>query len=57
MIEDTLMPLIDIAVATGFGSVNTLSKAVKDEYGVTPSKMRARRKIKLLTFDEDQSAK
>ncbi|WP_298261194.1 helix-turn-helix domain-containing protein [uncultured Litoreibacter sp.] len=53
MIEETLMPMIDIAVATGFGSVNTLAKAVKDEYGVTPSKMRARRKISLLTFDED----
>ncbi|MEP3346346.1 MAG: helix-turn-helix domain-containing protein [Litoreibacter sp.] len=57
MIEDTLMPMIDIAVATGFGSVNTLSKAVRDEYGITPSKMRTRRKISLLTFDEDQSAK
>jgi len=57
MIEETLMPMVDIAVATGFGSVNTLAKAVKDEYGVTPSKMRARRKISLLTFDEDQSAK
>lgn len=52
MIEETLMPMVDIAVATGFGSVNTLAKAVKDEYGVTPSKMRARRKINLLTFDD-----
>ena len=52
MIEETLMPMVDIAVATGFGSVNTLAKAVKDEYGVTPSKMRARRKITLLTFEE-----
>ena len=57
MIEDTLLPMVDIAVATGFGSVNTLSKAVKDEYGITPSKMRSRRRIKLLAFDEDQSAK
>ncbi|SHF21440.1 transcriptional regulator, AraC family [Litoreibacter ascidiaceicola] len=57
MIEETLMPMVDIAVATGFGSVNTLSKAVKDEYGMTPSKMRARRKISLLAFDEDQSAR
>lgn len=51
MIEETLMPMVEIAVATGFGSSNTLSKAVKDEYGVTPSKMRARRKINLLTFE------
>lgn len=52
MIEETLMPMVDIAVATGFGSVNTLAKAVKDEYGMTPSKMRARRKINLLAFDD-----
>lgn len=50
MIEDTLLPLIDIAVATGFGSSNTLAKAVKDEYGVTPSKMRARKTLSLLKF-------
>ncbi|WP_394198592.1 GlxA family transcriptional regulator [Litoreibacter albidus] len=55
MIEETLMPMVDIAVATGFGSVNTLAKAVRDEYGVTPSKMRARRKISLLAFDEDSA--
>jgi len=50
MIEDTLLPLVDIAVATGFGSANTLAKAVKDEYGVTPSKMRARKTLSLLKF-------
>lgn len=53
MIEETLMPMVEIAVATGFGSVNTLAKAVKDEYGMTPSKMRARRRINLLAFDDD----
>lgn len=52
MIEETLMPMIEIAVATGFGSCDTLAKAVKDEYGVTPSKMRSRKKISLLNFDE-----
>ncbi|PTX54185.1 AraC family transcriptional regulator [Litoreibacter ponti] len=56
MIEQTLMPMVEIAVATGFGSVATLSKAVKDEYGMTPSKMRSRRKIKLLAFEEDDAA-
>ncbi|KEJ89711.1 GlxA family transcriptional regulator [Sulfitobacter donghicola] len=48
MIEDTLIPLIDVAVATGFCSHNALSRAVRDEYGSTPSKMRARKEIKLI---------
>jgi transcriptional regulator GlxA family with amidase domain len=51
MIEETLLPLVDVAVATGFGSNNTLSKAIKDEYGLTPSKMRARKRVNLLSFD------
>ncbi|MFK7838330.1 MAG: GlxA family transcriptional regulator [Sulfitobacter sp.] len=51
MVEETLLPLIDIAVATGFGSINTLSKAIKDEYGATPSKMRERKSIDLLRFE------
>ncbi len=51
MIETTLMPLMDIALATGFGSRSTLAKAVGDEYGQTPSRMRARKKIDLLKFD------
>jgi transcriptional regulator GlxA family with amidase domain len=50
MIEETLIPIIDVAVATGFGSVDTLAKAIKEEYGVTPSKMRARQKVELLKF-------
>ncbi|MEM9583135.1 MAG: helix-turn-helix domain-containing protein [Pseudomonadota bacterium] len=54
MIEETLMPMVEVAVATGFGSSDTLSKAVKDEYGVTPSKMRARKKISLLKFEEEE---
>lgn len=48
MIEDTLIPLIDVAIATGFCSHNALSRAVRDEYGSTPSKMRARKSIKLI---------
>ena len=43
--------MIEIAVATGFGSVNSLSKAIKDEYGVTPSKMRERKSVELLRFE------
>ncbi len=50
MIEETLLPLIDVAVATGFGSNGTLSKALKDEYGMTASKMRARKSVDLLAF-------
>lgn len=52
MIEETLMPMVEVAVATGFGSCDTLAKAVKDEYGMTPSKMRARKKITLLTYED-----
>ena len=50
MIEETLLPMVEIAVATGFGSCDTLAKAVKDEYGLTPSKMRSRKKISLLNY-------
>ena len=51
MIEETLMPMIDVAIATGFGSCNTLARAVKEEYGLTPSKMRSRQKIHLLKYE------
>lgn len=50
MIEESLLPMIDIAVATGFGSCTTMTKAVKGEYGVTPSKMRERKNVQLLTY-------
>lgn len=50
MIEESLMPMVDIAVATGFGSSSTLTKAVKDEYGITPSKMRDRKSLALLSY-------
>lgn len=52
MIEDTLIPLIDVAIATGFCSHNALSRAVRDEYGSTPSKMRARKSIKLINHSK-----
>ncbi|MEM6407515.1 MAG: helix-turn-helix domain-containing protein [Pseudomonadota bacterium] len=54
MIEETLLPLMDIAVATGFGSADTLAKAVREEYGMTPSKMRARRKMGLMSDGRDE---
>ena len=50
MIEETRMPVVDVAVATGFKSTDTLAKALKEEYGLTPSKMRARRSVKLMKF-------
>lgn len=50
MIEQTLLPLADVAAATGFGSCGTMSKAVRDEFGATPAKMRARRDISLLKY-------
>ncbi|WP_299192345.1 helix-turn-helix domain-containing protein [uncultured Litoreibacter sp.] len=56
MIEETLMPIVEVAVATGFGSCDTLSKAVKDEYGLTPSKMRSRKKISLLSYHSDTNS-
>ena len=51
MIEETLLPLVEVAVATGFGSSEMLAKARKEEYGLTPTKMRERRKINLLSFE------
>ncbi|MCO4840678.1 helix-turn-helix domain-containing protein [Ascidiaceihabitans sp.] len=50
MLQETLLPIIDVAVATGFGSSSTLAKAVKDEYGLTPAKMRERRTVDLINF-------
>ncbi len=43
LIEQSMMPLPDIAVATGFGSLNTMATAVRDVYGVSPAKARAGR--------------
>ncbi len=54
MIEETLLPMVEIALATGFGSSDALAKAVREEYGLTPSKMRARHKISLLNHDIGQ---
>lgn len=48
LIEETLMPLAEIAVATGFGSIVTMANAMKDEFGRTPSKLRARRRLEIL---------
>ena len=50
MLQETLLPIIDVAVATGFGSSAMLAKAVKEEYGTTPTKMRERKSVDLLGF-------
>ncbi|MFT6024707.1 MAG: transcriptional regulator GlxA family with amidase domain [Ascidiaceihabitans sp.] len=50
MLQETLLPIIDVAVATGFGSSAMLAKAVKDEYGMTPTKMRERKSVDLIDF-------
>ncbi|WP_299297041.1 helix-turn-helix domain-containing protein [uncultured Tateyamaria sp.] len=57
MIEESLLPMIDIAIACGFGSCTTMAKAVKAEYGVTPSQMRSRKSIQLLTYAGRQTAR
>jgi len=42
-LEDTQMPMMEIAIATGFGSSSSMNEAIKKEYGLTASKMRLRR--------------
>lgn len=51
MIEETQMPIIDIAVANGFGTSSSLSEAIKKEYGVSATRLRARGPSKVLTYD------
>lgn len=50
LIEETLVPLADIAAATGFGSLNTMSKAVRAAYGISPAQSRARKSVSLMKF-------
>ncbi len=40
LITSTKMPLIDIALACGFGSTGTLSSAYKSQYGLSPNRIR-----------------
>ena len=42
LIEETQLPMIKVAIATGFGSSSSLNEAIKQEYGITASKMRIR---------------
>ncbi|WP_298917730.1 helix-turn-helix domain-containing protein [uncultured Roseobacter sp.] len=50
LVEETLLPLAEIAVVTGFGSTNTMSRAVKAEFGTSPSQARARKDPALMKF-------
>ena len=50
MLEETMMSIVDISVATGFGSTQTLAKSMKDEFGLTPKRIRDRRTVKLVDF-------
>jgi transcriptional regulator GlxA family with amidase domain len=50
LIRETVMPLADIAVATGFGSRPGMAKAVQEAYGDTPTKLRARKSMRILKF-------
>ena len=50
MLEETMVSIVDISVATGFGSTQTLAKSMKDEFGLTPKKIRDRRSVKLVDF-------
>lgn len=52
LIEETLLPLVDIAVATGFRQVSTMSKAVSATYNISPAQSRARRSVALTNFDD-----
>lgn len=50
MVQETTLPLADIAAATGFKTAGTMAKAVQDSYGETPTKLRARKTPALLKF-------
>ena len=50
LIEETLIPLVEIAVATGYGSVSTLARTIRAEYGETPAQLRSRKTNNLMKF-------
>jgi transcriptional regulator GlxA family with amidase domain len=52
MIEETVLPIVEIAAATGFQSSTALAKAIREEFGLTPSRMRVRTTIELTEFPE-----
>ena len=42
LITSTKMPLIDVAIACGFGSTGTLASAYKAQFGASPNKVRSK---------------
>jgi transcriptional regulator GlxA family with amidase domain len=52
LVQETNLPLIDIAIATGFGSTGTLSTSFKKFYGVTPSDFRSKHRDRILDYSE-----
>ena len=50
LVEETLLPLVEVALASGFGSTSTMSAALRSEYGLTAHQMRQRKKVQLLDF-------
>ena len=50
LVEETLLPLVEVALASGFGSTSTMSAALRSEYGVTAHQMRQRKKVRLLEY-------
>lgn len=50
LVEETLLPLVEVALASGFGSTSTMSAALRSEYGLTAHQMRQRKKVRLLEY-------
>jgi transcriptional regulator GlxA family with amidase domain len=50
LVEETLLSLIEVALASGFGSTSTMSAALRSEYGLTAHQMRQRKKVRLLEY-------
>ena len=50
ILVETRMGLFEVAVATGFASSSTLSKAFREEFGESPREMRARYKASILDY-------
>ncbi|UYV36039.1 helix-turn-helix domain-containing protein [Rhodobacteraceae bacterium D3-12] len=45
LVEETPLDVLEVALATGFSSSNSLSKAFRDEYGMSPFQVRSRKTI------------
>lgn len=50
LVEETLLPLVEVALASGFGSTSTMSAALRSEYNLTAHQMRQRKKVNLLDY-------